>query len=50
MNDAKAVKLQTLERIKALNLCGDIADNPIDLESESHTRDGNDRENPMELD
>ena len=50
MNDAKAVKLHTLERIKALNLCGDTADNPMDLESESHTGDGNDREHPMELD
>ena len=50
MNDAKAVKLHTLERIKALNLCGDTVDNPMDLESESHTGDGNDREHPMELD
>ena len=49
-NDAKAVKLHTLERIKALNLCGDTADNPMDLESESHTGDGNDCEHPMELD
>ena len=42
MNDAKAVKLYILERIKALNLRGDTVDNPIDLESKSHTGDGND--------
>src|SRR5436309_6220653 len=34
MNDAKAVKLYILERIKALNLRGDTVDNPMDLESE----------------